>query len=147
MFFTYFYFAKTCSSVHLNSSCSHSQFFLKKKSTFGFTVKDTFSVYLWTLLYTAFHQSCDPASSLWPHHNRMACITAPFQTIRHSCCHLSLKGHCRILGGQTSRGFLTEGPSRWIKWADMPRKHLTYMKGTSGHMHYRALSRIVCENL
>lgn len=73
----------------------------------------------------------------------MACITAPFQTIRHSCCHLSLKGHCRIWGRQTSRGFLTEGPSRWIKWVEMPGKHLTYMKVCPGHMHYRALSRPV----
>lgn len=92
---------------------------------------------------STFHQSSDHASSLWPHHGKMACITAPFQTIKHSCFHLTLKGYCRIWGRQTSRGFLTEGPSRWIKWAEMPRKHLTYIKVSPGHMHYRALSRLV----
>lgn len=79
----------------------------------------------------------DSTTARWP------ASQLPFQTIRHSCCHLSLKGHCRNWGRQTSRGFLTEGPSRWIKWAEMPGKHLTYMKVSSGHMHYRALSRLV----
>lgn len=102
-----------------------------------------FSVDCWTFHTSAFHHRSDPVSSLWLHHCKMACITAPFQTIRHSCYHLSLKGHCRIWGRQTSRGFLTEGPGRWIKWAEMPWKHLTYMKVSSGCMHYRALSRPV----
>lgn len=93
---------------------------------------ELFSVHCWTRVTSSVHES-----SSWPRYSRTTCITAPFQTIRHSCCHLSPKGHCKIWGGQTSRCFLTEGPSRWIKWAEMPRKHLTYMKGASGHMPYR----------